>query len=109
MELTQLRYFKKVAKTEHITKAAEELHITQPALSRTISRLEEQVGVRLFDRNNNKIRLNSFGYVFLKRVERAFSELDDGLKEVSDMYSLDKGKIVFSTSESCSSICSDSR
>lgn len=50
MELLQLKYFQTVARTEHMTKAAQELRIAQPALSVTIARLEEELGVPLFDR-----------------------------------------------------------
>ena len=70
-ELLQLHYFLKVAKLEHMTKAAQELRIAQPALSKTIARLEEDLGVPLFDRKGRNIRLNSFGKVYLKKVEMA--------------------------------------
>ena len=64
MELSQLKYFEIVAKHEHITRAAEELHIAQPSLSKAISRLEAELGVELFDRQGRNIKLNSFGRVF---------------------------------------------
>ena len=50
MEITHLRYFKKTAELEHITKAAQELHVAQPSLSRTISMLEDELKVKLFNR-----------------------------------------------------------
>lgn len=50
-----------MAKTEHISQAAAELHITQPALSRAISRVEQEVGAQLFERGANSIRLNHAG------------------------------------------------
>lgn len=64
MEMLQLEYFRTVARLEHMTRAAQELHIAQPALSKTISRLEEDLGVPLFDRQNRQIRLNAFGKAF---------------------------------------------
>lgn len=67
MELLQLKYFCTVARLEHMTKAAEELRIAQPALSRKIARLEESVGVPLFDRHGRRIRLNAYGKAFLSR------------------------------------------
>lgn len=93
MELLQLKYFQIVAKYEHITKAAEELHISQPSLSKVISRLEEELGVPLFDRMGRNIKLNSFGNVFLKRADRVFLELENGKRELSDMFGLEEGRI----------------
>ncbi|SFS55059.1 LysR family transcriptional regulator [Paenibacillus sp. BC26] len=98
MELLQLQYFQTVARLEHITKAAEELNIAQPSLSKTIARLEKHVGVPLFDRQGRSIRLNPFGKVFLERVERVFSELEEGKREVRDMAGLNRGSITLGAS-----------
>jgi len=97
MELLQLRYFRTVAGLEHMTRAAEELRIAQPALSKTIARLESEVGVPLFDRQNGRIRLNAFGKAFLDRVETALTLLDEGRKEVSEMAGLEHGSIHLAT------------
>ncbi|WP_274366078.1 LysR family transcriptional regulator [Paenibacillus thermotolerans] len=97
MELLQLQYFLTTAKLEHMTKAAEQLHITQPALSKMISRLEEDVGVPLFDRTNRQIRLNSYGKVFLAKVEASLSLLEEGRKEVKDMAGLERGTVSIAT------------
>jgi Transcriptional regulator len=96
MDLLQLKYFKTVAKNEHMTQAAEELHIAQPSLSKVISRLEEDLGVPLFDRIGRQIKLNQFGKVFLHRVERMFLELEDGKKEISDILGREDQRISFS-------------
>lgn len=93
MEILQLKYFEVVARHEHMTRAADELHISQPSLSKVISRLEEELGVMLFDRQGRNIRLNAFGKAFLKRVERIFLELEDGKRELADMSGLEQGKI----------------
>jgi DNA-binding transcriptional LysR family regulator len=85
MELLQLKYFQVVAKHEHMTKAAEELQIAQPSLSKTISRLEEDLGVPLFHREKRQIRLNAHGKLFLKRVEKVFTELNEGKRELLDL------------------------
>ncbi|PLT48028.1 Transcriptional regulator, LysR family [Paenibacillus pasadenensis] len=98
MELLQLRYFRTVARMEHMTKAAQELMIAQPALSKTISRLEEDVGVPLFDRHKGRIRLNPFGKAFLDKVEQALDLLEDGKKEVSELAGLEQGSIHLATS-----------
>ena len=65
MDLLQLNYFRTVAHLEHMTHAADELVIAQPALSQTIARLENELGVPLFDRLGRRIRLNLFGKAFL--------------------------------------------
>lgn len=93
MELLHLKYFQIVAKHEHMTQAAEELCISQPSLSKVVNRLEEELGVPLFDRQGRNIRLNAFGKAFLKRVERVFRELEDGKKEITDMNGLEQGRI----------------
>ena len=93
MELLPLRYFRVVARLEHMTKAAEELGITQPSLSTTIRRLESEVGVPLFNRQGRSIRLNQFGKTFLEHVEAVFRELDAGRRKVRDMAGLEQGEI----------------
>ncbi len=64
MELTQLDYFLTVARLEHMTMAARELRITQPALSHAISKLEHEIGVPLFERNGRNVQLNRYGKMF---------------------------------------------
>lgn len=93
MELLQLQYFQTVARLENMTRAAEELRIAQPSLSKTISRLEEQVGVPLFERQGKRIRLNQFGSVFLKRVDRCLHELEDGRREIMDLAGREAGSV----------------
>lgn len=78
MELLQLQYFIAVARLEHMTEAALTLHVTQSSLSKTIQRLEEDLGVPLFDRTGRKLRLNESGCRFLPRAEKALFELEQG-------------------------------
>ncbi|MFD2329540.1 LysR family transcriptional regulator [Cohnella sp. GCM10020058] len=85
MELLQLQYFIAVARLEHMTEAARSLHVTQSSLSKTIQRLEESLGVPLFDRTGRQLRLNAFGSRFLRRAERALFELEQGKQELSDL------------------------
>ncbi|HEY0754798.1 MAG TPA: LysR family transcriptional regulator [Ktedonobacteraceae bacterium] len=89
----QLKYFQVVAQLEHMTRAAEQLYIAQPSLSQSIARLEEELGVPLFDRQGRRIHLNQFGRIFLKRVERILLELEEGKREVADMAGLERGSI----------------
>ncbi|GIN59002.1 LysR family transcriptional regulator [Lederbergia ruris] len=93
MELLQLKYFLTVAKLEHMTKAAQELHIAQPALSRTIHRLEEDLGVPLFDRKGRQIRLNPFGKAFEAKAKAAIHLLEEGRRELEDLSGLKQGRI----------------
>lgn len=73
MEIRVLRYFLAVVREESVTKAAEALHITQPTLSRQLSQLEEEVGVRLFDRGTRRITLTNEGILLRRRRKRSFS------------------------------------
>lgn len=98
MELLQLQYFRTVARMEHMTRAAQELLIAQPALSKTIARLEDDVGVPLFDRQSGRIRLNAFGRAFLHKVEAALNLLEEAKREVAELAGLEQGNIRISTS-----------
>ena len=84
MELNQLHYFVAVAHCENITKAAKELFITQPALSRVILRLEQELGTPLFDRHGGRVTLNEHGKVFLRHVEPALDSINAGVHAVID-------------------------
>ncbi len=77
MELRNLQYFLKVAEHENMTKAAEELHVAQPALSRAVRLLEEELGGPLFDRNGKNIKLNYRGRVAKGRITMVFALIDD--------------------------------
>lgn len=77
MELLQLRYFLVTAKYEHMTKAANALRIAQPALSQSIKRLEQELGVTLFDREKRGIRLNENGEFLKKQITPILETLDE--------------------------------
>lgn len=91
MELTQLEYFLTAARHQHLTRAAEELRVTQSALSHAISKLESELGVPLFDRTGRNIRVNAFGLMFAKRVERGLLELKSGIHEIEANTNPDTG------------------
>lgn len=93
MELLQLKYFLTVARCEHVTEAAGKLHVTQSSLSKTIQRLEDDLGVSLFDRIGRKLRLNDFGRTFLQRTEKALFELEQGKREIADLSNPDQGTL----------------
>lgn len=88
-----MQYFLAVARLEHVTEAARCLHVTQSSLSKTIQRLEEDLGVPLFDRVGRKLRLNESGSRFLIRAERALFELEQGQQELNDLSSPEHGTI----------------
>lgn len=82
MNLYHLRYFVTLAHLEHYTKAAEELSITQPSLSNAISLLEDELGVRLFEKEGRNIVLTKYGKTFLASVEQSLHILDSSVKEL---------------------------
>ncbi len=69
MELRVLNYFLMVAREENITKAAQLLHVTQPTLSRQLMQLEEELGVKLFNRSNHSIVLTDEGMLLKRRAQ----------------------------------------
>lgn len=86
MELSQLRYFVAVARHGSVTKAAQELYITQPNLSKAIMRLEEELGVPLFEHRKGRITLNEYGRLFLASVNLSLGELERGVQGVQRLY-----------------------
>ena len=82
MNLLQLDYFRKVAEYEHISKAAKELNIPQPSLTRVIHRLETELNVPLFTRQGRGLVLTQYGKIWLKHVNKIFDTLDEGREEI---------------------------
>ena len=76
MELRVLKYFLAIAREENFTKAAQQLHITQPTLSRQIAQLEEELGVDLFVRSNHNIILTEEGMILKRRAQEILSLAD---------------------------------
>jgi DNA-binding transcriptional LysR family regulator len=84
MDLLQLCYFQAVARHQHVSRAAAELRIAQPSLSRALARLEADLGVPLSDRHGRRLVLNRFGPAFLARVDAALDELGQGRRELPE-------------------------
>ena len=76
MELAKLRYFYAVAKIGHVTRAAEEIHIAQPALTKAIKLLEEELGVPLFYKKGRNVRLTAYGEYLKNKLENILPLLD---------------------------------
>lgn len=93
MELRQLYYFVKVAKKEHVTQAAEELHVAQSAVSRQIHQLEEELGVKLFLQKGRNLQLTPVGQLFLKRAEVILEDLEKAVVEIHEFMDPEKGEI----------------
>lgn len=93
MELRQLYYFVKVAKREHVTRAAEELHVAQSAVSRQIRLLEEELGVKLFIPRGRNLQLTPVGKQFLKRAEAIIEDLERAVAEVHEMTDPEHGEV----------------
>jgi DNA-binding transcriptional LysR family regulator len=80
MELRQIRSFLSIAETLHFGRTAELIHISQPALSLQIRALEEEVGVRLFERNRRKTTLTAAGFAFREDAAAALSQLEQAMR-----------------------------
>jgi LysR family transcriptional regulator, transcription activator of glutamate synthase operon len=100
MELRQLQYFLEVAKREHVSEAAEALHVAQSAVSRQIANLEAELGVQLFEREGRNVKLTPVGRHFLPHVEVALKAIDYAKQQIEEYLDPERGtiKIGFPTS-----------
>lgn len=85
MELRDLRYFETIATLEHLGRASSKLHRTQPALTSSIRRLEQDCGATLFEKSGRGIRLTQAGAVLLKWAQRMRFDVDDAKRELAAM------------------------
>ncbi|EKZ6359918.1 transcriptional regulator CynR [Klebsiella aerogenes] len=93
MNIRYVRYFLAVAEHQGFTRAAEALHISQPALSQQIRMLEESLDAQLFDRSGRHIHLTDAGEVFLQYARQAFQLLDEGQRAIHDVEDLSRGSL----------------
>lgn len=93
MELQQLRYFREVAEREHVTRAAERLFVSQSAVSRAVTQLEEELGVPLFYRQGRAVVLSPYGRSFLEHVARALSILESGKRLLGEQTGDESGTV----------------
>ncbi|MBJ7438617.1 MAG: LysR family transcriptional regulator [Sphingopyxis sp.] len=92
--LTSLRLFLQVAYNRSFSEASRLSHVSQPALSRTIRLLEEQLGTRLFDRNSRNVALTSAGEALLPIVERLTADFDHAFSELEHSFAGERGRVV---------------
>ena len=93
MELQQLKYFRVAAELQHVTRAAEKLFVSQSAVSRAITQLEEDLGVKLFHRQGRAIVLTRYGQIFLDHVIRAQNVIDSARQALSEESEAETGTI----------------
>lgn len=93
MELIQIKYFVKLAELLSFTEAAKASFVTQSTLSISIKQLEEELGVKLFDRISKKVFLTDYGKMFLCYARKALVILNDGVQELNATRNVFKGKL----------------
>ncbi|MGP4002303.1 LysR family transcriptional regulator [Streptomyces sp. 8N706] len=93
MQFQQLQYFVAVAETRHFTRAAEEVHVSQPSLSQQIRALEKELGVELFSRARGNIALTDAGEALLPLARRILADADTARIEVQELAQLRRGRI----------------
>ncbi len=85
MDFRDLHYFETIAELEHIGRATERLHRTQPALTSCVRRLEHDCGARLLERSGRGVRLTQAGQVLLRWARRARVDMEDARREIGDL------------------------
>lgn len=83
MELELLKYFVVTAEMEHVTNAANALHITQPSLSSAIKRLENQLGLPLFEKDGRGIKLTDYAHSYYQKIQSALDLIDEATNEIT--------------------------
>lgn len=100
MEIRTLRYFVAVAREENMTKAALQLHVTQPTLSKALKSLEDELGKKLFVRRSFNIRLTGEGVLLQKKAVDLLNMADQILSEFRNMDDITGGEVYFGMAES---------
>lgn len=93
MELTTLRYFLVIADTGHLTRAADSLGVTQPALSAMLKKLEAEVGSPLLHRTGRGVELTDAGRAFLEEARHAVTHAENAVRTVRELAGLERGSI----------------
>lgn len=104
MELHQLRYFVAVAEHRHFTRAAADLGVAQPSVSKQIRKLEDELGDPLFLRTAGQVTLTDAGTVLLPWAKRVLADLDTARAEVAGLASLEGGRLSIGATPSVSTV-----
>lgn len=107
MELTQMKYFVKLAEELNFTEAAKKLFITQSTLSLSIKRLEEECGTPLFDRIGKATYLTDAGSVFAEFARRSIREAEAGLRSMQELKGIYTGRLNIGVTYSLHDILND--
>ncbi|HEV8655046.1 MAG TPA: LysR family transcriptional regulator, partial [Candidatus Limnocylindria bacterium] len=102
MELHQLRYFVAVAEQRHFTKAARELSVAQPSVSKQIRRLEDELGAPLFHRMRGNVALTPAGEALLPLARRVLTDVAGAESEVRDLTGMRRGRLSLGATPSLS-------
>lgn len=97
MELRQIQYFMAVAVHQNFTRAAEQVHVSQPSLSVQVAGLERELGTRLFDRLGRTVVLTQAGELFRPHAERILREVDQATQAVQELTGSQRGRLVIGT------------
>lgn len=93
MQVQELRWFVAVVDEPHVSRTAAALHVSQPALSRSLRRLEATVGVQLFDRVGRALEPNAHGRLLAGHLRRALAEIDAGTEAVREAAHPEAGEV----------------
>lgn len=98
MEIQNIRAFLAVSETESFSRAAEGLHLTQPAVSKRIQSMEQFLDIRLFDRIGKSVQLTEAGQALIPAYQRILAELDESERIISNLREITRGHLRFATS-----------
>jgi DNA-binding transcriptional LysR family regulator len=93
VHLEELQWFVVLAETGHVTEAAAELGVSQPTLSRALTRIEEKAGAPLFDRVGRRLQLNEYGRIMLEHARRSIAEMQAAVDRIAALRDPDTGRV----------------
>ncbi|UNK16452.1 LysR family transcriptional regulator [Paenibacillus sp. N3/727] len=104
MDMRQMKYFLAIAREGQVTRAAKQLNMEQPPLSRQLKLMEEELGVRLFDRTSKRLNLTEAGELLRQRAEILLAQFDETIKEVKEIEEGVRGVLSLGSVVSCISL-----